>query len=101
MKEKILKAVYDAIDQVNEQNAGERHVPKSPETALFGKGSALDSLGLVSLVVATEEKVEQAFGEMITLADDRALSAEVSPFTTVSTLVDYVEQLLRERQARG
>jgi acyl carrier protein len=96
MKNDILDAVYAGIDQVNRQNPGSKQIKKAPDTPLYGSASDLDSLGLISLVVAVEQTVEQKLNTPITLVDDKALSQEVSPFSTVQTLVDYIEGLIRD-----
>lgn len=70
-----------------------------PKTVLLGQGSVVDSLGLVTLIVNLEQKIEQAYGISISLADERAMSHKSSPFRTVSTLTAYVEQLLAESAA--
>jgi acyl carrier protein len=98
MRDGILAAIYAAIDEVNRQNRDRPPVRKSPETALYGSTSALDSLGLINLVVAVEENIEKSQGAQITLVDDRALSAPVSPFSTVESLGNYIDQLLGERR---
>ena len=49
-------------------------------------------------MVAVEQNVEQKLQVPITLVDDRALSQEVSPFSTVQALADYVEGLVREKK---
>jgi acyl carrier protein len=98
MEPRILEAVYAAIDQVNKQNPGDKPVRKDPATPLFGSASELDSLGLINLVVAVEQRIEEDFKTAITLADDRALSQEVSPFSTVQTLVDYIAMRLEEQK---
>ena len=46
--EKVIQAVMDAIDELNEQLPKEERLEKSVDTALFGDGGSLDSLGLVS-----------------------------------------------------
>jgi acyl carrier protein len=61
------------------------------ETALFGKGGCLDSLGLVSFIVAVETEIEDRFGETLTLADERAMSQRHSPFRTVLSLAEYIK----------
>ena len=98
MRETILAVIYAAIDQVNRQNPDKKPVGKSPETSLFGRASDLDSLGLINLVVAIEENVERTLHLPITLVDDRALSAAVSPFATVESLTNYIERLIGERR---
>jgi acyl carrier protein len=59
------------------------------DTELFGEGGLLDSVGLVSLVVAVEQKLEDELGLQVGLADERALSQRSSPYRTISTLAAY------------
>lgn len=61
--------------------------------ALFGREGSLDSMGLLSLVVLLEEKVNAATGKSIRLVSDSAFGAK-SPFRTVDSLGDYVVELL-------
>ena len=95
-KEKILQSIYTVIDDKNEELPDDQRLEKSPETVLFGQGAKLDSLGLVNVVVATEQQIEGDFGTLISLTDERAMSQRNSPFRTVGTLVDYVAVLLEE-----
>ena len=64
---------------------------------IYGDNSQLDSLALVSLIVAVEQNIEDEFGISITLADERAMSQENSPFRSVRSLADYVEAILKEK----
>ena len=97
MHKKILNLIYVTLDEYNEQLSDELPLEKSSDTELFGQGSSLDSLGLVNLVVAVEQNIEDKFDVTITLADERAMSQETSPFRTVGTLTDYIEMLLGEK----
>jgi acyl carrier protein len=97
MKQQIIEAIHSVIDDYNRQNPKQKPVTKTPETALYGSKSEIDSLGLINLVVGVEQNIEQSFDRTITLADDRALSQEVSPFSTICTLADYIEVLLKEQ----
>jgi acyl carrier protein len=63
--------------------------PVGPDTALFGAGGVLDSIGLVSVVVELEQKVSDLAGRDVSLMNDRALSRGRSPFRTVRTLAEY------------
>jgi acyl carrier protein len=94
--ESILAAVYRAIDWVNEELPADRKLIKAPETQLLGAESVLDSMRLVTLIVTTEREIEETFGIALTLADERALSMEASPFQSVKSLADYVASLMRE-----
>ncbi len=62
-------------------------------TRLIGGNSSLDSTTLVSLVVEIEQQIEERFGRSVTIADDRALSQERSPFRTAGSLAEYVVRL--------
>jgi acyl carrier protein len=69
----------------------------TPSSDLFGGDSPLDSMDLVALVVDLEEQLREVFGKEITLADERAMSQEVNPFSKVESLTRYIHLLLNER----
>jgi len=95
-KERITQVILSAIDEVNMQLPKEQQLDKFVDTVLFGSSGKLDSLGLVTLIIATEQKIEQELGITITLADERAISQKNSPFRTIGTLADYSSLLLEE-----
>ena len=72
----------------------DRQLIKAPETLLLGSKSVLDSMRLVSLIVAIEREVEDTFGIALTLANERALSLKVSPFRSIQSLADYIGILI-------
>jgi acyl carrier protein len=88
--ENILTAIYRAVDWVNDELPPDRRLIKAPETRLLGSQSVLDSMHLVSLIVTIEREVEDAFGVALTLADERALSMQASPFRSIQSLADYI-----------
>lgn len=96
LKEQIIKTIYEVVDEVNRDLPPEQQLSKSQETVLFGQNATLDSLGLVSFVVAAEQKVEEKFGKPVTLTDERAMSQHSSPFRSINTLIDYIAALLQE-----
>ena len=93
-----MQAIYRAVDEINEQLPKGRRLDKSPETMLFGKSGRLDSLSLVSFIVEVEQQVQEEFGVAITLADERAMSQQNSPFLTLQTLSEYISLLLEENE---
>lgn len=97
----VLRIVYLAIDELNPQLSPERRLEKSTETALFGRAGRLDSLGLVSLIVAIEQAVEDQLAVSVVLADEKAMSQRSSPFQTVGSLAAYVRARLEERDGGG
>jgi acyl carrier protein len=94
--ENIVAAIYRAVDWINGELPPDRQLIKAPETRLLGPQSVLDSMQLVSLIVAIEREVEDTFGVALTLADERALSMKASPFRSIQSLADYVGILLRD-----
>ena len=88
----ILSALYEAVSETNLLLPENQQLTKDPDAALFGPDSALDSIGLVSFIIEAESTLSQALGKAITLADERALSQSHSPFRTLGTLVQYVEE---------
>lgn len=97
MRNKILDLIYSSIDELNAQSEPGSQLSKTEQTVIFGKESNLDSLGLVNLIVSLEQAVNDEFDVEISLADERAMSQENSPFSTVSTLADYISELLENK----
>jgi acyl carrier protein len=95
-RDKILKSIYDAVDEVNEQLPEDQTLEKSPDTVLMGESGKLESIDLVNILIATEENVEETFGVPISITDERAVSEENSPFKTIDTLCGFISNLLKE-----
>lgn len=89
----IEAVVLDAIRAGNLARDAQDQLEVSPTARIFGRGSPLDSLGLVALLIDVEEGMHRA-GQAITLTDDRAMSQTRSPFRSVPALVDYIAGLL-------
>ena len=90
----ILELVLDAVQSLNEERPAGEQLALSEDTLLFGDGSDLDSLSLVSVIVDIETAVADQFGMPVSLTDDKAMSRPVSPYTHVGALVDYIFELL-------
>ncbi len=68
--------------------------PTNPHVFLYGPGGVLDSIGLLSLVVLLEEKINASTGKTIRLVSDQAFSQTRSPFRDVASLAEYVAGLV-------
>lgn len=66
-------------------------------TPIYGNNGYLDSLGLVNLVVALEEIIQERFNISISLVDEKAMSQTNSPFSNVKSTVLYIKELLKEK----
>ena len=90
----IRQATQTVIDQ-----GAEAPSAVNRDTILFGPTGLLDSVGLVSLVLAVEQEVSERFGVAVALADEKALSQRHSPFRSIGTLVDYAAQEIEAKRA--
>jgi len=88
MSDAVRRSVFAAIEEFNASEGA--RVPASEDTVLLGEGGAVDSLGLVRLVMAVEQKVEDDFGKAVSLTDEKAMSQRNSPFRSVGALIEYV-----------
>ena len=70
-------------------------------TLIFGKDGNLDSMQLVNLLMEVEQRVNERYGTTITIADDRAMSQQRSPFRRIGTLADYIGMLVAEQKTAG
>ena len=60
------------------------------ESPLYGNNGPLDSLALVNLISDLEDLISEEYDSIITLADEKAMSARNSPFLTIQTLSQAV-----------
>ena len=68
-----------------------------PDARLFGDGSNLDSLGLVTLLIDIEDSLAD-HGCHVSLMDEKAMSRKRSPFRSVESLAQYIADLVEPRQ---
>lgn len=66
------------------------------DTKLFGGDGILDSIALVMLISDMEQKIANEFNVNIILTDEKAMSRASSPFRTVSSLINLIEEKLEE-----
>jgi acyl carrier protein len=88
--------VLGAVKNLNAQRGADEQISDSLDAPLFGTGTKLDSLGLVTLLLEIEERIHQSHGVSLTLADERAMSEKRSPFRTIAALAEYVDKRLAE-----
>lgn len=96
MNEQIQSAILSAVKEVNEILPPELRLSSEPEAVIFGKGGKLDSLGLVSFVLAVEERLAER-GWKVSLTDECAMSQNRSPFRSIQALTSFVAEAAGER----
>ncbi len=95
-QERIIKAVYSAVDELNAKLPKGVQVEKSPDAVLYGKSGKLESLDFVTFIMEVEEKIRDEFGVDVMVTDENLLSKENSPFSTLGTLTEYLKGVLEE-----
>jgi acyl carrier protein len=94
--EQVEEMILAALGDVNDELDDEDKVEISPATPLFGVEAQIDSLSLVSLIVDVETALNVDHDLPVSLTDDRAMTREVSPFSDVQALKDYILELAAE-----
>lgn len=93
--DKIVEVILGALRELDDQGVVQLEATGvDSQTPLFGEVGVLDSVGLVSLVIAVEQALEDELGMQVSLADERALSQTNSPYRTVESLASYAESLV-------
>lgn len=88
MQQEIIGLIIEAARELGEDELSPS-VEINAETKLFGKDGVLDSMGLVTLIVALEQAIEDRFETSVALADEKALSQSKSPYRSVARLAEY------------
>jgi acyl carrier protein len=91
----VLCSLEDTLNMGNDGRP--RPAELGADTRLIGREGVLDSMGLVTLLVDVEQRLEEEHDVVLILADERAMSQQRSPFRSVGSLTDYVCQLLEEQ----
>jgi acyl carrier protein len=96
-KEQIFEITINNVLSLVETFPEIQRFEVNKDTVLFGNGSSIDSLSLVSIIVDLEMIFSTEHGHDILLTDDKAMARENSPFTNITTLVDYIFELINEQ----
>jgi len=92
MEEELVETIKTSVAEIADTSSDDL----AEDTALFGKGALLNSVGLVSLVASLEQAIEDDKGVSVILADERAMSQKHSPFLTIGSLAQYAQTLIDE-----
>ncbi len=95
MYEKIFGIIIQQATELNEELTNKIPLGQGADAPLFGRDGVLDSIALVTLIVAVEQAIEDEFDTALTIADEKAMSQKLSPFRTVGALSEYVQKLIK------
>lgn len=90
----IDELLKDAFNEMKNSGGVEEEIIYSESLPLFGINATIDSLTLVSFIVNLEDKLYEYFKNHYSLTDDRAMTSEISPYDTISSLKNYIIELL-------
>jgi len=96
VQEEIVELIIATARELGEDEIGLTQKLTS-ETRLFGDDGVLDSMGLVTLVIAVEQEIEDKYSVSAGLADEKALSQARSPYRTVASLAEYAVQQIENQ----
>jgi acyl carrier protein len=82
-----------AIDEIN-QTFPESMIQNEDQFVLIGKGSSVDSLALVSLIISIEGNIQKSLGKRVSLVNEDSFNMTQSPFSTVGSLKTYIAELV-------
>jgi len=96
-KKELLTVILSEVKNICDEG-GINVAELDENTEIFGQGSLLDSLGLVTLVVKLEDYIFEKEGKEIQIVDDDAiLTSSGNPLQTPSVLADLILSKLHEK----
>ncbi len=90
MREQIFTLIHQALVEVNATRKEKIDLQDSQSLALYGTAGVFDSMQLVSFLAAVEEGLDDELGIEISLTSEKAVSQAVSPFSSVTCLIDFI-----------
>ena len=96
MKEQIINLILETLDEMSKSGEFTYETETlNVDTPLYGgTEGTLDSLGLVRLIVAVEQGIQDQLNATVALADQKALSQTRTPFRSVNTLADHAVHMI-------
>lgn len=96
-RQQILDIVKNQVELLKDTFPEEEQFEVINDLVLFGQDSKVDSLSLVSLIVDIEALFFDEYDVEISLTDDNAMTRPISPFSTISTLTDYIFEIVTKK----
>jgi acyl carrier protein len=96
VENRLDKLIYDTLNEIIEVLPKIIKFEENNDTPLYGGEGQLDSLGLVTFLINLEQKIEDELNIEITIASEKAMSQKNSPFRTIGSLIDYLNQLINK-----
>lgn len=91
--QEITSVIVSSLNEILVEK-GLNTVSVQDDTQLFGEGSIIDSLDLVTIIVQVEEAIRNNDDRTIEIVDENSVISDDSPFRTVSSLAKMVKEKL-------
>ena len=88
-EERILRTIFEVVDEVNKMLPEERRLQKLSDTFLAGDSGNLDSLGLINFIVELEGGLQKDFGLTMNLIE--LLEMPEEPMKSIDTLAKFIK----------
>jgi len=88
-EERILRTIFEVVDEVNKMLPEERRLQKLSDTFLAGDSGNLDSLGLINFIVELEGGLQKDFGLTMNLIE--LLEMPEEPMKSIDRLAKFIK----------
>lgn len=92
----IEEIIYPVLQEFKEEEGFDYEL--SPDLKIFGDGAYFNSILLVTFVIAIQDRILELTDKNVVLATQQAMSRSKSPFRDVTTLEEYIKELLAEAE---
>ena len=92
----VIEALKDSVDDTSDDDRKLMIDNADDDTRLFGGEGLLDSMGVVILLSDLEDRLDDEYEVMVSLASDSTMSKTRSPFRSVKSLAKYIMSAVEE-----
>ena len=92
----VIEALKEGLDSSSDEQRKTAINNADENTRLFGGGGLLDSMGVVILLSDLEDKLDDEYDVIISLASDSTMSKTRSPFRNIKSLANYIVASVQE-----
>lgn len=94
MRTEIEKLLIDAIEEQNLYLDEPVDLSMGNDAALYSDVGNLDSLSLITIIADIEKHILTHFSVQLRLANERDLNISNSPFSTLGSMLNYIDTKL-------
>ena len=89
-KNSIIEIIFTSIKEVNENQPSNNKLKLKKDELLVSDKSKIDSLGLITLLVNIEDKINKTYNVRLNLLEENFISDEKTPFQTIDNLAEWL-----------